>query len=193
MGSGVGSRAGSGVRRRRLPAAAAAAVLALGVAGCAANPQDDAVAWTGRLCDATRSFLEAARTTPAATADPVAQARELRRHLDTTLTALDATASGLGQLGPSPVDGGDDAVTGSGDRLRQYREAFRSARAAVDALGTSDVDAVRDGLPAALAPLDQLRLPTGDDLWGTPELSAAADRAPACGRLGQDAQGEPGG
>lgn len=180
------------MRRRRLPAIAAA-VLALGVAGCAANPQDDAVAWTGRLCDTTRSFLDAARSAPTATADPLTQARELRRYLDTTLTALDATAAGLGRLGPSPVDGGDDAVTGAGDRLRQYREAFGSARAAVDALGTTDVDAVRDSLPAALAPLDQLRLPTGDELWGTPELRAAADRAPACGRLGQDAPRSPGG
>jgi hypothetical protein len=179
--------------RRRLLPAAAAAVLALGVAGCTANPQDDTVVWTGRLCDTTRPFLEAARTTPAAKAEPVAQARELRRHLDTTLTALDATASGLGRLGPSPVDGGDDAVIGLGDRLRQYREAFRSARAAVDALGTTSADAVRDGLPAALAPLDQLRIPTGDDLRRTPELSAAADRAPACERLRQAAPGGSGG
>jgi hypothetical protein len=186
--SGVGSR----VRRRRLPATAAA-VLALGVAGCAANPQDDAVAWTGRLCDTTRSFLEAARSTPLATADPLTQARELRRYLDTTLTALDATASGLGRLGPSPVAGGDDAVTGLGDRLRQYREAFRSARAAVDALGTTDVDAIRGGLPAALAPLDQLRIPTADDLRGTPELNAAAGQAPACERLGEAPPGSSGG
>jgi hypothetical protein len=179
------------VRRRRLPATAAA-VLALGVAGCAANPHDDAVAWTGRLCDTTRSFLEAARSTPTATADPLTQARALRRYLDTTLTALDATASGLGRLGPSPVAGGD-AVTGLGDRLRQYREAFRSARAAVDALGTTDVDAIRGGLPAALAPLDQLRIPTADDLRGTPELNAAAGQAPACERLGEAPPGSSGG
>jgi hypothetical protein len=183
---------GRGGRRHRL-LAIAAAVLAVGVAGCGSDTRqdDDAVAWTGRLCGTTLSFVEAARATPTASADPVAQARELSSYLDTTLTALDAAASSLEQLGPSPVDGGDEAVTGLGDRLRQYREAFRSARAAVDALGTGDVDAIRDGLPAALAPLDQLRIPTGDDLRRTPELGSAADRSPACDQLGQATSGGP--
>lgn len=159
-------------------------MLALGTAACGpGTPGGAEVAWAGGYCGVALTFVETTRATPLPQPDPPAQARALDDHLESSLSALDRAAADLARLGPSPVHGGDEAATGLGDRIRRYREAYGSARAAVDALRTRDAEAVRAGLPAALAPLGRLRVPNDDGLRTTPELDSAAALAPACDQL----------
>ena len=174
------------MRTRRFSCTIAA--LAALVAGCggSAAPSEDAVAWTNQVCGALSGFTRAATTSPRIDrADPVAAVQELDRYLGATSDELQRSLTELGAVGPSPVDGGDAYVGRLEEALRGIRSGFDSARTQLAAVDVSNPQELATAIPAALAPLGDLRnLPSPTEgMRATEELGAASEQAENCRQL----------
>ncbi|GAA0943915.1 hypothetical protein [Pseudonocardia zijingensis] len=160
------------------------AVLAALAAGCGgAAPSADAVAWTNQVCDALAGFTRAATSSPRIDrADPVAAVQELSRYLGATSEELQRSLTDLDAVGPSPVDGGDAYVGRLEEALRGIRAGFDSARTQLAAVDVSDPAQLATAVPAALAPLQELRdLPAPTEgMRENGGLSAASEQAESC-------------
>jgi hypothetical protein len=87
--------------------------------------------------------------------------------------------------GPSPVEQGDELVTGLTEALTTFQTTFDSTKTRLDAVDTSDPAALATALPEAIAPLQDLANvpdPT-DQLQSNSELDAAAEQAPNCQQI----------
>ena len=174
------------MRTRRLSCTIAAlAALAAGCGG-SAGPSGEAVAWTDQVCGALSGFTKAATTSPQINrADPVAAVQELDRYLGATSDELQRSLTALDAVGPSPVDGGDTYVGRLEDALRGIRSGFDAARTQLAAVNVSDPAQLATAVPAALAPLQELRnLPAPTEgMRASEELGAASERADTCRQL----------
>jgi hypothetical protein len=177
------------MRTRRFSCTVAAlAALAALVAGCGGPvaPSEEAVAWTNQVCGALSGFTRAATTSPQINpADPEAAVQELNRYLGATSDELQRSLTELDAVGPSPVEGGDGYVGRLGEALRGIRSGFDAARAQLAAVDVSDPAQFATAVPAALAPLQELRnLPAPTDgMRATEELAAASEQAESCRQL----------
>jgi hypothetical protein len=173
------------MRTRRFSCTVAA--LAALVAGCGGSaPSEDAVAWTNQVCGALSGFTRAATTSPQIDrADPVAAVGELDRYLGATSDELQRSLTDLDAVGLSPVEGGDAYVGRLEEALRGIRSGFDSARTQLAAVNVSDPAQLATAVPAALAPLQELRnLPAPTEgMRATEELSAASEQAESCRQL----------
>jgi hypothetical protein len=164
------------------------AALAALVAGCggSAAPDADAVAWTDQVCGALAGFTRAATTSPEIDrSDPAAAVQELDRYLGATTEELQRSLTALDVVGPSPVDGGDAYVGRLEEALRGIRSGFDSARTQLAGVDVSDPAQLATAVPAALAPLQELRnLPAPTEgMRDGQELGAASEQADSCRRL----------
>jgi hypothetical protein len=170
---------------RRFTCTLASAFVLVIAAGCgnSSDPDSDAVAWTDQVCGALSGFARAATSQPqVGGADPVSTVRGLGDYFSATATALQGSISELDAVGPSPVEGGDEYVARLKGALTEIRTSFDTARGQLAGVDTSSVQAMSVALPAAVAPLQELRNladPT-DGLRATDELRAAADKAANC-------------
>jgi hypothetical protein len=170
---------------RRFTNTLASAFVLVVAAGCgeAGDAGSDAVAWTDQVCGALSGFARAATTQPKVDgADPAATVRGLGDYFGTTAAALQGSIIELDAVGPSPVDGGDEYVARLKGALTEIRTSFDMARGQLAGVDTSSVQAMSVALPAAVAPLQELRNladPT-EGLRATDELTAAADKATNC-------------
>lgn len=173
---------------RRLTCTLASAFVLVVVAGCGGGDGADAagseaVAWTDRVCGALSGFAVAATTQPRLDGDdPKAAVRGLGDYFGSTAAALQGSIDQLDTVGASPVDGGDQYVARLKGALTQIRTRFDTAEGELAGVDTSSPQAVSVALPAALAPLQELRNladPTAG-LGTTDELRAATDKAPNC-------------
>ena len=165
---------------------AALAVLAAGCGSAAPSASEDAVAWTNQVCAALTGFTRAATTSPRIDpADRVAAVREVSRYLGSTSEELQRSLTALDAVGPSPVEGGDEYVGRLGEALRGIRTGYESARTQLAAVDVSDPAAHATAVPAAVAPLQNLRnLPDPTEGMGTSEqLRAASEQAENCREL----------
>jgi hypothetical protein len=174
------------MRTRKLSCTIAAlAALAAGCGG-SAGPSEEAVAWTDQVCGALSGFTRAATTSPQIDrADPVAAVQELDRYLGATSDELQRSLTALDAVGPSPVDGGDTYVDRLEEALRGIRSGFDAARTQLAAVNVSDPAQFATAVPAALAPLQELRnLPAPTEgMRASEELGAASERADKCRQL----------
>ncbi|GAA4543386.1 hypothetical protein GCM10023175_20070 [Pseudonocardia xishanensis] len=162
------------------PAAAAAAVCGLVLAGCGGASEQETVDWANGLCSSYSTFREAALVGPAPAADPAGQAKSLSVYLGDTASSLDTALSRLDELGAAPVAGGDQAVTKFRDQLTRYRSAFQLARTQVDGLNLRSSTLQRD-MEGAVAPVLGLQDTDQDPLAGLDAaVTDAAAKAPAC-------------
>ncbi len=109
------------------------------------------------------------------------------------MTALDGTLGSLEQLGPAPVDDGEQVATGLRTGLTDVRTAFATARTQVDALDKQDPAEIQRQLPEALAPVARLGNATGPlaGIAGNPQLGAASRSSANCRDLGAVSRGRP--
>jgi hypothetical protein len=164
------------------------AVLAVLAAGCGgdAAASEEAVAWTNQVCGALTGFTQAATTSPRIDpADRVAAVQEVTRYLGSTSEALQRSLTELDAVGASPVEGGDEYVGRLREALRGIRTGFESARTQLAAVDVSDPRALATAVPAATAPLQELRnLPDPTEgMRANEELRRASEQAQNCREL----------
>jgi hypothetical protein len=163
-----------------VPGAAAADSAAPPTTAAAADP----VAWVDEVCGALLPFVRSAGTPPQldSASDPATLVKGLGDYLGQASGAAGTAITGMAAAGPSPVAGGDGIVSGLTDTLTSFQTSFQDARTKIDALDTSDPQALLVGLPPAIAPLEQLaNLPDPTaGLKSSPELDRASQQAPNC-------------
>jgi hypothetical protein len=147
----------------------------------------DSVQWVDGVCGALLPFVRTAGTPPQLTAapDPAALAKSIGDYLAQGAGAADSAITGIARVGPSPVAGGDEVVTRLTGTLTTFRTSFQNAKAQVDAVDTTDPQALATELPKAVAPLQQLaNMPDPTvDLQTNPELQRASAQAPNCQQI----------
>ncbi len=155
-------------------------------AGPAVPIQTDPVAWMDQICRALQPVItlqeDQPRLDPANPRDSVAA---LSSYLGDAGTATDGAITGMAAAGPSPIEGGDQAVSALTGTLTTFRDSTREAKTKIDAIDTSDRRALATELPAAVQPLTALaNLPNpAAGLGSNPELDRAAAQAPQCRQI----------
>ena len=152
-------------------------------AGAAAT--GDPVTWINGVCGSLLGFVKTVSSPPAIdSSSPEKAVKGLSTYLGSAVTAIDKATTDIKAAGPSPVAGGDQAITTITDTLGKFRTSFQSAKTKIDAVNPSDLSQVATALPEALTPLQDLsNLPNTTDFNSTPELDKAAQQAPNCQAL----------
>lgn len=144
----------------------------------------DGVAWMNDVCGALLPFIRTAATPPPLdqSSDPVTLVKGLSTYFGQASTSAASAITGMAAAGPSPIEGGDEVVTGLTGTLTTFKTTFEDAQTRIDALDTSDPQALATGLPAAIEPLGELaNLPDPTaGLGENPELDKAAKQAANC-------------
>ncbi|HKQ42007.1 MAG TPA: hypothetical protein VJT79_05955 [Pseudonocardia sp.] len=154
--------------------------------GSAVAPTTDPVQWTDKVCGSLLGLQESLSTKPQFDEnDPSAAVKALSDFLGKSEASIDQAISGLDAAGPAPVANGDAAVTKIKSALTTIRSSFDQAKIALDKIDPNNVSELVTALPQAVAPLQELSKlqdPT-TDLQSSPELEAAAAKAPNCQTL----------
>jgi hypothetical protein len=170
-----------------VPAPSPADTSSSAATGGNAAPGADGVAWMDKICGAMLPAVQIRADAPTLgdSGDPASRLSGLSQYLDKASTAADGAINGMAAAGPSPIEGGDQAVTALTTTLTSFRDSARNAKTKIDAIDTSDPQALATDLPAAIAPLAELaRLPNpAAQLDSNPALDAAAKAAPQCQQL----------
>jgi hypothetical protein len=148
--------------------------------------ETDPVAWMGKVCTALLPAIEAMSERPALnSSNPATAVAGISSFLAKSSTAVDGAITGMAAAGPSPIEGGDEAVAALTETLTSFRDTAREAKTKIDAIDTSDPRALATGLPAAVEPLEKLAdLPNpAAELESNPELDRAAAQAPSCQKV----------
>ena len=192
------------MRRSRTFVVATAIAAAVALSGCSATitgspaptgasanggavaPTTDPVEWTDKVCGSLLPLQESLSAKPEFNEnDPNAALKALSDFLGKSEASIDQAVSGLDAAGPSPVPNGDAAVSKIKSALTTIRSSFDQAKAALDKIDPNNVSELVTALPQAVAPLQELSKlqdPT-TDLQSSPELEAAAAKAPNCQTL----------
>lgn len=181
LGGGLGAGCSTPIAGTPAPAAAAPAA-----PGAPPAQETDAVAWIDEVCGSLLPFIRSQSTPPALDAgDPAAVVEGLSDYLGAAEQSVDGAISGMAAAGPSPVDGGDQAVGALTTALNTFRSSIRAAKSRTDAIDTSDPRAILRELPGVVEPLQELAdLPNPmAGLEESPELDAAAKQAPQCQQI----------
>jgi hypothetical protein len=159
---------------------------ATSAASSGAQATSDPVAWVNGVCGSLLGFTRVVSTPPVTTnsASPEKAVSGLSAYLGNAVSAIDKVTTDLKDVGPSPVAGGDAAITTINDAFGQMRASFQAAKSTIDAVNPSDLSQVATALPAAMAKLEDLsNLRLASDLQDNPELDRAAAQAPNCQAL----------
>jgi hypothetical protein len=146
----------------------------------------DPVAWMDKVCGSLLPLQQSLSAEPRFDQnDPAAGVKALSDFLGRGEAAVDQALSGLDAAGPSPVADGDAAVARVKSALTTVRSAFDQVKTTIDKIDPNNPADLVTALPQAVAPLEQLSKlqdPTAD-LKSSPELKAAAAKAPNCQTL----------
>lgn len=175
----------------RSVAAALTLVLTFALAGCGGNtpeqlpPTDDPVVWAGRLCAALTPLTGLRNQQPDFNPnDPAASRETLGRFFDNAQARISESIAGLGQLGPSPIPGGDEVATKVRGELERQRTTFDTARDKVEAVDPTDPIELGAKLPDILNGLSAASTdPALRSLTGNAPLNDALRQSPSCGLL----------
>jgi len=190
------------VRTALLTALAAAALALTGCStsttgspvGAAANgtgttalpATSDPVVWMNRVCGSLLPFQQTLKTAPPnIDDDPTATVTSISAFLGRNETAIDTSLADLDAAGPSPVAGGDAAITKLKSALTTIRTALNRMKAAVDNIDPTNAVEVASILPTVLVSLaETVKIQhSATDLRDNPALQAAAARASNCQSL----------
>jgi hypothetical protein len=175
----------------RLSLAALFAASAL-VAGCtsggggstapsaSAPTADPAVAYLDKVCAAVAGFSSATKSPPKLDAtDPVKLKADMGAYMGQLAEAFGKSAADLRAVGPSPVVGGDEQVARMADAFDGVTTVFADAKTKVDQADAADPSGGLQAAGEAIAKLPEFAEPL-KDLETSPELLAAAEKAPKC-------------
>ncbi len=152
-------------------------------AGTAVPTVTDPVAWMDKICTAMLPALKTRAAQPKLdTANPRDSIAALSTYLGEAGTAVDGAINGMAAAGPSPIEGGDQAVTALTTTLTSFRDSAREAKTKLDAIDTSNPRTLATELPQAIEPLTALSNAPNPaaELGNNPELNQAAAQAPQC-------------
>ena len=172
---------------------ATAAVAALALAGCtnggnsgttstptSGTDNAAAVAYMDKVCGAASEFAKVEKTAPKLDAGDSAKLKaEMAAYMGQLADAFGKSAEGLKNVGPSPVQGGEEAVTRMAETFTSLGTVFTDAKTKVE---QADANNATGGLQAAgeaIAKLSELADPLRD-LNDVPELQKATQTAPKC-------------
>ena len=146
----------------------------------------DPVAWVDKVCGSLLPLQQSLSNEPQFDQnDPAAGVKALSDFLGRGEAAVDQALSGLDEAGPSPVPNGDASVARVKTALTTVRSSFDQVKTTLDKIDPNNTTDLITALPQAVAPLAQLSKlqdPT-TDLQSSPELKAAAAKAPNCQTL----------
>lgn len=145
----------------------------------------DPVAWVDRVCGAVLTYTTPVLAQPNFDgADLAGIKQRLSDYLAASQTGLQQSRDQLGQIGPSPVGGGDDTVTRITAGLEQLQKDIGAAKEKVDAADPNNVPAFQAALGETQTSLAQVTAPDAlGDLRTSPRLDKAAQQAANCTRL----------
>jgi len=182
----------------RLSLAALLAASAL-VAGCtsggggatgpssSAPAADPAVAYVDKVCAAASGFTSMAKSPPKLDAtDPAKLKADMSAYMGQLADAFGKSATDLRAVGPSPVAGGDEQVARMADAYDGVTKVFTDAKAKVEQADAADPSGGLQAAGEAIAKLTEFAEPL-KDLQTSPELLAAAEKAPKCQALREPA------
>jgi hypothetical protein len=159
----------------------------------AATTTDDPVVWVDGVCAGLLPFIRTAGSPPQLqqASDPAALVRSLSSYLGQAQSAADSAISSMAEVGPSPVEGGDEVVARLSETLTTFRTSFQDARTRIDAVDPNDQQSLVTELPAAITPLQELAdLPDPTAaLQSSPELNRASEQAASCQQIERENQG----
>ncbi|MEV6910791.1 hypothetical protein [Amycolatopsis sp. NPDC051071] len=186
------------MRPRSTVLAALATGIGLGLAGCGQQPAvtsharqeglatvsasaaDPASAFAEGYCGAVSGFVRALAALPSVDPSTPQQASRTSSDLMASVAAgLSRTSAALGNLGPSPVAGGDASRTAAVAQLDDIRSRADDVRHRLDS--SADSETTKTALHDARTSLDELdRLDLLRGLDDVPQLAAASSRIPVC-------------
>ena len=188
-------------RHRRLALAAVLSAVLLGT-GCTATvsgtptadpapaptegPGSDPVLWVDRVCGSLLTFTGPALAQPQFGDSPNLPGikQKLTDYLNGIITGLQQSRSQLGQVGRSPVGGGDEAVTRINDVLTKLETDITAAKAKVDSADPDDPQEFLATITDAETQLGKISAPDAlADLSASPRLQKAAAKAANCQQL----------
>jgi len=166
--------------------AGAVGVLTVAACGGTVAATTDPVAWVDKVCGSLLPLQQSLSNEPQFDQnDPAAGVKALSDFLGRGEAAVDQALSGLDEAGPSPVPNGDASVARVKTALTTVRSSFDQVKTTLDKIDPNNTTDLITALPQAVAPLAQLSKlqdPT-TDLQSSPELKAAAAKAPNCQTL----------
>jgi hypothetical protein len=168
------------------PTGAGGAAGTTGSGGTAAST-DDPVAWVDQVCGALLPFIETASQEPPLnnSSDPDELVKGLSTYLGKASDAAGTAIDGMKAAGPSPIDQGDELVSGLTDALSTFQTTFGGVKTDIDKLDTSDPLELASKLPTVIGPLENLSNipdPTAK-IKSNAELDAAAEKAANCQKI----------
>lgn len=177
--------------RRSLVATAAAAALALtgcssgGNSGTSSTPTSgaastDAVAYMDKVCGAASEFAKVEKTAPRLDAsDPQKLKAEMAAYMGQLADSFAKSAEGLKNVGPSPVEGGEQAIDKLTETFASLNTVFTDAKAKVEQADANDANGGLQAAGEAIGKLSELA-GTLRDFEAVPELQKATQSAPKC-------------
>ncbi|MEU7475153.1 hypothetical protein AB0A63_04160 [Lentzea sp. NPDC042327] len=176
--------------RRSLVATTAVAAIAL--AGCtnggnsgtstptSGQPDAAAVTYMDKVCGAASAFAKVDKTAPKLDAgDPAKLKAEMAAYMGQHADAFTKSAADLKQVGPSPVAGGDEAVTKMSETFTALGTLFADAKVKIEQADANDATGGLQAAGEAISKLSELADPLRD-LKAVPELQKAAQSAQKC-------------
>jgi hypothetical protein len=145
----------------------------------------DPVAWVDKVCGAVLTYTTPVLAQPNFDgADLAGIKQRLSDYLSASQTGLQQSRDQLGQVGASPVGGGDDTVTRITAGLEKLQADITAAKAKVDAADPNNVPAFQAALGDTQTSLQQVTAPDAlGDLRTSPRLDKAAQQAANCTQL----------
>ena len=141
---------------------------------------DPVVAYMDEVCSAASGFATAAKEPPKLDAtDPAKLKADMSAYMDQLADAFAKSATALRAVGPSPVAGGDEQVKKLADTFDGVAKVFTDAKAKVEQADAADPSGGLQAAGEAIAKLAEFTEPL-KDLDTSPELLAAAEKAPKC-------------
>ncbi|PRY46216.1 hypothetical protein [Umezawaea tangerina] len=141
---------------------------------------DPAVAYMDKVCAATSEFAGTAKSPPALdTTDPVKLKADMAAYMGQLADGFGKSAADLRSVGPAPVAGGDEQVAKMATTFDEVAKVFTDAKAKVEAADAADPSGGLQAASDAIGKLAEFTVPL-KDLETSPELLAAAEKAPKC-------------
>ncbi|RAS60302.1 hypothetical protein C8D87_112199 [Lentzea atacamensis] len=178
--------------RLRLVATAVVATCALagcttigGNSGTSATPTSgaaspEAVAYMDKVCGAASEFAKIEKTPPKLDAGDSAKLKaEMAAYMGQLADAFTKSAEGLKNVGPSPVAGGEEAVTKMADAFTSLGVVFTDAKTKIEQADANNASGGLQAAGEAIAKLSELADPLRE-LKAVPELQKATQTASKC-------------
>ncbi|HEY0812114.1 MAG TPA: hypothetical protein VGE11_02440 [Pseudonocardia sp.] len=158
----------------------------VGAGTTAVAATSDPVVWMNRVCGSLLPLQQTLTTAPSPTGDDAtAAANSISAFLGRSETAVDKSLADLDAAGPSPIAGGDAAITQLKSALTTIRTSFGRTKSALDNIDPTNAVEVASTLPTVLTSLAELVKieASTTDLQKNSALQAAAAKAANCQSL----------